>query len=160
MNCLAIAAFSLLTLGLSTEAYALPSRVYVRVDNHTNPSGYSNAKSTGTLTVCVTSQYDVRRCKSKVLEVIASDWDFAFDVTAGVTAVTSVEMNFNQPGDIRDLLVVDQVLLTDGSHNAWRTWGVDNETGWCFSSDPGDFDNSHCGSQDVLSPANSLFLTP
>jgi len=159
VNYLASAAFALATLGMGAAAHA--STIKIRVDNRTNPSGYENAKSTGTLTVCISvDTVPGSQCASKVLEVVASNWDFIFSAPGGLNAmnVNTVTLNFHAPGDTADLLVVDQVeVIDDGGNEQWDR-GVDNEEGWCFSSDQGDFSNSHCGTGNVLSPTNNLVL--
>lgn len=162
-NYLIIAAVGLIPLGITQQAHA--SRVYVRVDNDTD-SHYSNAKSTGTVKICldwaVTSTHGSQCASTKVLEVIAPDWDFAFDLPNGIgsSEVTQIRVTFDQPGDWNDLLVVDQFELLDGGFHRWRNWGVDNEKGFCFSHESADFTNSHCDPPNVLSPSQMLVLTP
>jgi hypothetical protein len=152
-NCMAVAAFALVTLGMRAQAHA--DGVVVRVDNYTNPSGYSNAVSSGTLEVCiyVDGSSTAHQCINQVLDVIAN-WDYVFNslgVGRGWQNVSKISFRFHSPGQLDDLLTIDQFEFLDQYLVLRNSWGVDNETCFCFSSDSGDFSNSHCGSPNTLS---------
>jgi hypothetical protein len=150
VNYLAVAAFALVTLGMRTEAHA--DYVTVRVDNETNPSHYANAKSTGTLKVCifVDGSATAFQCVYDVLSFVDHAHNYNFnDLGPGKDWSNVSKVSFTFQGakaDTDDLLVVDQTELCTPAGTAERTDGIDNEKGRCFSSDPSDASNSHCSS--------------
>jgi hypothetical protein len=149
-NYLAIAAFALVTLGMRAEAHADTQSwfVIVRVDTQTNPSHYANAASSGTLRVCVDFDTLQEVCQDQVLYEARAAWDYQFSNvdlgTPDIHHVTKVWFEFKTPGDIDDLLVVDQLELRTEFGYVRATSGADNETGHCFSNEAADFSNSHC----------------
>jgi hypothetical protein len=143
--------------------------MYVRLDNKTTDN-YDNAKSSGTVVVCVdwearwaTPQTGSQCATAKKLEVIANNWDFLFELPGRLTAgqIRKVHIFFQAPGDLSDLLVIDQFEIRDDTGgSAQHSWGTDNTTGYCFSSDSGDFSNSHChGTTTTLVPQFHLIGT-
>jgi len=146
MTFFAVSAFAIATLGAGAEAHAYSVRV--RIDNFMNPI-YENAKSTATLRVCIfvpTNTPTTVECVDKVLDVVASNHHFDFFLQPWVSSpeVTKITLQMIAPGDLTDLLIIDQVELFDCCGHLRKEWGTDNSFGWCFSSQSGDFGNSHC----------------
>jgi hypothetical protein len=157
-NYLAIAAFALVTLGMSGEAHA--GWISVRVDNRNNPT-YSNATTDVPLQVCV--DYAVaggpRKNKCAAYQMILNsvgNWDFDINLDDGGTYANVIQIWLTL-ANTNNLLVVDQVELLNSAGSVVRTWGNDNSTGWCFSSQSSDSSNSHCDGF-TLFPLSRVFF--
>ncbi|MDD9942004.1 MAG: hypothetical protein OXU20_13245 [Myxococcales bacterium] len=144
---LAMAAFTLVTFGLSTQAHAFSTGTYVvRLDNKMT-CNYPKAKSGATVEVCLKpfGQPDRARCETRVLDSISQSHDFFF---VDIRPWHDVFIKILPGNNDTDLLVIDQFeLWYDVPNHGWevlRTRGVDNQKGECFSSQSSDFSNVHC----------------
>jgi hypothetical protein len=146
----------LMALSVAALNFAGTARadVTIRVDNYLNPSAYQYAGSYDTLEVCIYTtgvdwppyQFapDGWRCRSRVVSSLSGTHDFEFNEGKNDAGqVKKVGIRIHGP----DLFIVDQwEMFSEGGDTAVESRGVDNEEGYCLSTDDNDFSNSHCWS--------------
>lgn len=146
---------SLFALAIGALGFAGTAKAdfVIRVDNFLNPSAYAYASSPDAVEVCVTTvaisfnpyQHAINGtwCVSRALTSISGTHDFSF-ATGGLNdyiRISKVSFRINGANQ----LIVDQWLVLDPQRGEGAVFGVDNEFGWCLSTNSADFTDSHCG---------------
>ena len=137
----ALAVFGIVTAGFTGNAQA--DEIRVRLDNYLNPSAHSYAGSVGPITVYIRFENEVYNWGSmtKTLNSISGSHDYVFNVSGkdayDIEVITITMWS-------TDLFILDQLELYTEGGSRITYWGVDNDAGYCFSSEGADGDNHHC----------------
>ena len=142
-----IGALAALATGVAAQAGAqsVPTVAVVQIDNQLNPSKDSVAKSSNPICVVLILADGGSAAQCQVLNSVKSNWQFPIGVPAFLVRQVVVEATGN------DMFIIDKMTLFNGDNGQKiQQWGVDNETGYCLSTDPSDGTNSHCTASGAL----------
>ncbi|MDD9970938.1 MAG: hypothetical protein OXR73_32165 [Myxococcales bacterium] len=141
---LVLGAFVASLSGYATEAHAESFKL--RLDNYLNPSGYGHAATPASVIVTVYFNNGGLALKSRVLDTVSGSHDFTFNPSNnGANTINYIEIALNStPPMANNLFILDQLELFNSSGQKIRTWGLDNEYGYCISWQASDGSNSHC----------------
>ncbi len=129
---LAICAFAVVSAGFTANAQA--SHAMLRIDTKLT-HGHAYAASGSNVTLCLRDGSTGQEwCTGATINRVTNKFDVIF-TPVRAQDVTGVRIIIHG----NDMLIVDQWEIRSANGVAlYASSGVDNDVGWCFSTDPGD----------------------
>jgi hypothetical protein len=140
-----VVAFALITSGFTQQAHA--DKFKVRLDNKLT-SNYDDAKSAAEVIVrAYFPNGSFQQAPTQYLSTIRDAWEFPFDVAGESEAslwYITVSVSGTPIKAAYDLLILDKVQLLNAAGTVSKTYGIDNDFGYCVSWEDTDGGNVHC----------------